>query len=156
MKRVCIRLAVEISSKHFESLRMLGEITLIEGDFQVAVRHLRAALALRPYDTTTHNALGKALSATGKTEAAQVHFDHVVEAEESLARMERQLQEVVERPNDIDLRYEIGSTLLKYGDPQDGVRWLKTVLEIRPDHKATLEALAAYSRTRGQPETSNF
>jgi len=136
----------------FEALRQLGEIELSKGEFEKALEYLELAARQRPYDTTTRNALGKALRAQGRTEQAQVHFDYVAEAEESIARMERQLRVVLDRPEDVEVRYEIGITLLKYGSPGDGAKWLLTVLELQPDHKRTHQALAAYFESRGDRE----
>jgi tetratricopeptide (TPR) repeat protein len=135
--------------RHFEALRKLGEIELAQGRFEQARQHLEAAAHERPYDTTTHNALAKTLRALGRADEAQPHFDYVAQAEESLARMERELRQVVDRPRDAELRYDIGLTLLKYGSPEDGVKWLRTVLELQPDHAAAHQALAAYYESRG-------
>jgi tetratricopeptide (TPR) repeat protein len=129
---------------HFEARRLLGEVELAHGRFQEAREHLQVAVEQRPYDTTTHNALGKALRGLGRAEEAQSHFDYVAEAERPLSLMERQLRQVVERPNDPDLRCRIGTTLLKYGSPDDGARWLSTVLELDPDHAEAHRGLAAY------------
>jgi tetratricopeptide (TPR) repeat protein len=134
---------------HFEAKRLLGEIELADGRFQEAVDHLQVAVDLRPYDTTSHNALGRALRGLGRADEAQPHFDYVAEAEQPLSLMERQLREVVERPDDLELRYQIGATLLKYGSPEDGAKWLRTVLELHPDHAEANLALAAYYEARG-------
>lgn len=138
----------------FEALRQLGEIELSEGEFERALDHLDVAARQRPYDTTTRNALGKALRAQGRTDEAQVHFDYVTEAEESIARMERQLRVVLDRPEDAQVRYDIGMTLLKYGSPDDGAKWLRTVLELQPDHKPTHRALAVYCESLGDWENA--
>jgi Tfp pilus assembly protein PilF len=78
----------------------------------------------------------------------------VAEAEESLARMERQLRVVVNRPDDVEVRYDIGMTLLKYGSPEDGAKWLLTVVEQQPDHKRTHQALAVYYESLGDWENA--
>ena len=134
---------------HFEARRLLGEIELSLGRFQEALPHLEAAAVRRSYDTTTHNALARTLRALGRTDEAQPHFDYVSEAEEPLSRMERQLRVVVERPADPELRYEIGVILLNYGSPDDGAKWLRTVLQLEPDHVGAHQALAVYCQTRG-------
>jgi tetratricopeptide (TPR) repeat protein len=148
--RRLLQQALASHPRHFEALRKLGEIELSQGQLEVARQHLDAAVQQRPYDTTTHNALGKTLRALGRTAEAQIHLDYVAQAEESLARMERQLRLVVDRPRDVELRYDIGLTLLKYGSPDDGVKWLRTVLELQPDHAAAQQALAMYYQSRGE------
>ena len=141
--------ALDRNPVDFQALRRLGEIELSNGEFEKALEHLDAAARQRPYDVTTRNALGKALRALSRADEAQVHFNYVTEAEGSLARMERQLRVVVERPDDVEVRYDIGVTLLKYGSPDDGAKWLLTVVEQQPDHKAAHQALAAYYEIRG-------
>ena len=136
--------------ERFAARRLVGEIELSAGLPERAVRHLELAARKRPFDATTRNALGRALRALGRAAEAQPHFEYVAEAEESLGRMERQLRLVLERPGDVELRYEIGTTLLKYGSPDDGARWLRTVLEIDPDHAAARAALAAYHQSAGR------
>jgi len=138
----------------FNALRQLGESELSKGEFERARGHLEKAARQRPYDTTTRNALGKALRAQGRDDEAQVHFDYVAEAEESIAQMERRLRVVLDRPEDVEVRHEIGLTLLKYGSPDDGVKWLLTALELQPDHKPTHQALAAYYASLGDWENA--
>jgi tetratricopeptide (TPR) repeat protein len=147
--RTALEKVLDHTPGHFEALRQLGELEVTAGNFEQALPHLNAALEQRPYDTTTHNALGKALRALGRADQAQPHLDYVAEAEQSLARMERLLPKVVEQPGNAELRFEIGMTLLQYGDPDDGAKWLRTVLELQPDHAAARQALAAYYESRG-------
>ena len=147
--RPILQRALSIASMHFEALRQLGELELAEGNFQAALPPLQAAASQRPYDTTTRNALGKTLQALGKADEARPHLEYAAAAEESLSRMERELRRVVERPTDPELRYDIGLTLLRYGSPPDGAKWLHTVLELDPSHQAAHRALAAYYESTG-------
>lgn len=147
--RPVLQRALDVASMHFETLRQLGELELAEGNFPAALPPLQAAASQRPYDTATRNALGKTLQALGKAEEARPHLEYAAAAEESLSRMERELRLVVERPKDPELRYDIGLTLLRYGSPPDGVKWLHTVLELDPRHQAAHRALAAYYENVG-------
>jgi tetratricopeptide (TPR) repeat protein len=147
--RPILQRALSIASMHFEALRQLGELELAEGNFRAALPPLQAAASQRPYDSTTRNALGKTLQALGKADEAGPHLEYAAAAEESLSRMKRELRRVVERPTDPDLRYDIGATLLRYGSPPDGAKWLHTVLELDPNHQAAHRALAAYYQSVG-------
>ena len=84
------------------------------------------------------------------------HFDYVHEAERSVARMERQLRSVFGRPDDAGLRYEIGITLLRYGAPEDGAKWLRTVLQLDPEHPGAHRALAEYCEAQGDWQNARF
>lgn len=44
-------------------------------------------------------------------------------------------------PNDPELRYELGSVLLRLGKQRDAVHWFRTALEKDPRHRKTHEAL---------------
>ena len=136
----------------FEARRLLGEMELSEGRFAEALGHLEPAARQRPYDTTTRNALAKTLRAVGRQDEAEPHFQYVAAAEPALHRMEQQLREVLKQPRDPRLRYEIGMTLLQYGSPDDGRKWLRTVLELQPQHPGARAALAADCEARGERE----
>ena len=127
---------------HFEAHRLMAEVATSQGNYQQAVKHARAAVERRPYDTTAHNTLGNALRVLGQPEQAKPHLQYVAGAEASLGRMERQLRQVVDDPINTELRYEIGMTLLRYGSPVDGLKWLQSVLEIEPEHQLARAALA--------------
>jgi len=126
---------------HFEAHRLLAEIASAEGRFELALDHSREAVKQRPYDTTAHNTLGNALLVLGKPDSAKAHLEYVAAAESSLGRMERQLRQVVDDPTNTQLRYEIGKTLLQYGSPADGLKWIRSVLEIDPEHQLARQAL---------------
>jgi len=150
--RPILERALKIASMHFEALRQLGELELAEGRYQAALPPLQAAASLRPFDTTTRNALGKTLQALGKADEARPHLEYAAAAEESMSRVDRELRQVVQRPKDPQLRYDIGLTLLRFGTPEDGVKWLQTVLELDPDHQAAHQALAAYFDSIGDAQ----
>lgn len=141
---------------HFEGLRLLGEIELQQDRFQEALSHLQAAVSLRPYDTSARIALGRTLRAMGQLKEAKPHFDFVAAAEPKLAQLARQIRSVVDRPDDPRIRYQIGAALLEYGSPEEGAKWLRTVLEIDPDHQATHRALAAYSQATDDWRASEY
>lgn len=152
--RLVLQRALDKAPANFETLRQLGELELSQGNFQQALAPLQMATSQRPYDTTTRNALGKTLQALGRADEARPHLQYVAEAEEPLGRMERELRQVVNRPQDPELRYDIGITLLKYGSPQDGVKWLLTVLQLQPGHSKAHEALGAYYASIGDRQAA--
>jgi predicted Zn-dependent protease len=131
---------------------MLGEIELNEGRHAAALPHLQQAADQRPYDIAVRFMLGQTLRAVGRTDEAKAHLDYVARADEVLNRVERQCREAVLRPADVDLRYEIGTNLLAFGDPQEGIKWLTTVLQLKPDHPATHRALAEYYAAHGDTQ----
>ncbi len=147
--RPVLQRALGIASMHFEALRQLGELELAEGNLPAALPPLQAAASQRPYDPTTRNALGKTLEALGKSEEARPHLAYAAAAGEALSRMEQDLRRVVDQPTDPELRSRIGLTLLRYGPPPDGVKWLQTALDLDPNHQAAHRALTTYYESTG-------
>jgi tetratricopeptide (TPR) repeat protein len=133
----------------FQARKLAGQIALAEGRFEDALPHLLAAVGQRPYDTTARYALAKALQGVGRTEDAQPHLAYVDSAKEPLDRLTQQLNLAVEQPRNVELRFEIATTLLKYGSQDDAARWLQSVLQLEPDHQGAREALADLYQKRG-------
>lgn len=127
-----------------EALRRMGQIELAAQRPEEALRWLRPAVEKNPCDVAVRNVLAQALQAAGRSTEAETHLQYVEKAERELRQLDFWLPEVLERPGDVSLRYKIGITVLRYRSAADGVRWLKTVLEIEPDHHETHRALAEY------------
>lgn len=134
-----------------------GQIAVSESRFEDALPHLQAAVDHRPYETTARYALARALQGVGRTEDAEPHLAYVDSAKAPLDRLPQQLNLAVEQPKNVELRFEIATTLMKYGSPDDAVRWLRSVLQLQPDHQGAQEALAGYLQTRrDKPATWHF
>ena len=134
---------------YFDAQLAMGEMELDAGHPQEALQWLEPAAADRPYDCNVRHALGKALFETGQADRAKEHFEFAAGSQAAKARVGALLQRVVQDPNNVECRYEIGTTMLKFGVPSVGVVWLRSVLDIRPDHRPTHAALADYYRQQG-------
>jgi predicted Zn-dependent protease len=151
-----LRQLLGIAPEFYKAHRMLGEIELSQGRPGEALAHLERAAKERPYDIAVRFMLGKTLRAVGRADEAKGHLDYVARADEALNRVERQCRQAVLRPDDVALRYEIGTGLLAYGNPEDGVKWLLTVLQLKPDHAAAHRALAGYYDARGDSQRALY
>jgi tetratricopeptide (TPR) repeat protein len=60
-------------------------------------------------------------------------------------------EEVLRRPDDVALRYDIGSILLDLGRPREALRWLLSALQIDPHLRPSHAALAACYDQLGDP-----
>jgi tetratricopeptide (TPR) repeat protein len=136
-------LANEIST--FPVRLLAGQIDMAEGRFEDALPHLQAAVEQRPFDRNARYALATTLKGLGRSDEAQPHFDYVDAAKESWDRLEAQMHAATEQPENVELRFEIATTLQRFGSPDDSVRWLRNVLELQPDHP---QALALYRKIR--------
>lgn len=137
---------------HFEARFGRGRVELQRGDPKEAVRWLSPLATDQPRNVELRYALGSALAASGNPQAAKPHFDFVAEARPAMDRADALADRILADPTDIEARYEVGSILLKYDSPADGVAWLRGVLDIRPDHRPTHLALADYYEEIGDRE----
>jgi predicted Zn-dependent protease len=85
-----------------------------------------------------------ALRGLGRIDEATSHFEYATEAAKNTAIANRLVNQVNEEPGNLPLRFTIGSTLLRYGNIEDGLMWLQSVLDADPRHQPTHQALAEY------------
>ncbi|MFO0843000.1 MAG: tetratricopeptide repeat protein [Gemmataceae bacterium] len=137
------------SPDHAGAMAERGRLELARRHPEEAERWLRKALARSPHDRETTHRLLRALQAQGKAaEVAQVR-EGLDRLDADLARMNKLMPQVNERPNDPALRTEIGKIFLRNGLESDGVRWLNTALEYAPTFAEAHEALAGHFESRG-------
>ena len=126
----------------------LGQIELEAGNYEEALKHLDIAVVKLGYDIELRNARGAALRSLKRLKEANQEFDYVKAASRALNRA-GDLRELVQtNPNDYKSRYEIGLLFLKYYQPQEGVIWLQSVFNFKPDHRGAHQALADYYASR--------
>ncbi len=87
---------------------------------------------------------------------ASHHFQFVADAQQAMGRVQVWTDIIRSEPQNADLRYKIGSHLLKYDNPQHGLGWLLSVLDIDPSHVPTHRLLASYYQRRQKSERAAF
>lgn len=130
----------------------LGQIELEAGNYQAALKHLDVAIVKLPYDSELRNARGTALRGLKQLDAARREFDYVNEASRAMSRYHDMRDEIVEKPDDYERRFEIGKILLKYSEPREAVIWLQSVLNYAPHHRGTHQVLADYYQSRSKED----
>lgn len=130
----------------------LGQIELEAGNYKEALKHLDVAVAKLPHDTELRNARGTALRGLKQLDAARREFDYVNEASRAMSRYHDLRDEILEKPDDYERRFEIGKLLLKYSDPREAVIWLQSVLNYSPHHQGAHQVLADYYQSRSQED----
>ena len=89
---------------------------------------LLAATELTPEDATAHHALGSALTLVGKGDLGTRHREQAQRIREQYDQIQKWTREVIERPDDLELRVHIGQALVAQGLQVEGIRWLETAL----------------------------
>jgi predicted Zn-dependent protease len=128
-----------------------GRIAVQEGKTDEAEKWLASAVAQAPGDEQAWFLLSQARRRRGlDKEAAEA-----LARSESLQADQRRIREIAtrelsRRPNDPALHAEVGGVLLRAGEPQEALRWLKRALEKDPAHRPTHKLLADYYQKIGQ------
>lgn len=137
-----------IAPKHPNARLLLGQLHLQSSQSDEAVEVLGRLAAERPFDVNARYAYARALLAHGESEKASDEFRFVSTAREELTHA-RSLVETVnsKEPNNVELRHKIGVLLLQYESPDAGAGWLRSVLEIAPNHGPTHARLADYYKS---------
>lgn len=147
MKRAeeLLRRALKIAPDSWDGRLNLGKLLTADDQPAAAIPYLEPVCRERPYAPNARYALALALKAANRDQEAEIHFQYVLEQQQAQSELRNKLERLEREPRRVDLRLEIGKTLLKYGDPLEGRGWLQSVLEIEPMNS---EALTALSESR--------
>lgn len=127
----------------------LGLLAADQVDYESAVPHLTAAIDANPNDWRNRYQLGMALRHVGKAEEAARHLAIVEETNRAMAGCDNLITKLQHNPSDVEARFEIGQTFLRYLSENQGLVWLNSVLDYDPNHRRTHEVLEEYFRTHG-------
>jgi tetratricopeptide (TPR) repeat protein len=145
-REVFLRLLAQVPD-HYEGRLAIGKLDFSYGRAEEAVQWLEPAAKQRPYDVDVRHTLAWALLSAGEKERAREHFRFAVKAQEAAMRVENLMARVDQSPNNVELRYEIGATLMQYGQLPAALAWFHSALQLAPHHRPTHQALAeCYSR----------
>ena len=139
---------------HGEARLAIGELELSYGKAEQALRWLEPAAEQSPYEYNLRLALAWALQTAGQPARAREHFEFAVRAQAAANQLKHLVRRAAQDPENVELRYAIGTTLLRYGPPEDGVVWLESVLQLQPDHQRARDALTDYYSGLSPPATS--
>jgi tetratricopeptide (TPR) repeat protein len=129
-----------------------GRLALDAGQAAEAEPWLRRAAARGPRDREVNYSLYRCLLRLGKTQEALAVSGRLEEIREDEARMRRLMPQVLRRPDDGDLRREIGLIFLRNGYTDDGVCWLQTAVEVDPGNRQAHLVLAEHYEKTGQAD----
>ena len=142
--------ALAIDAKHPNGTLMMAKLNVADGAASEALPFAEQAYALQPFDPEVRYVLAQALQGCGREEQAREHFDFVTAQQQAQSQLRNMLEELEANPSQVGLRYKIGNILLEYGNPEEGVGWLQSVLEYVPNHPEACRALAKHYRRKGR------
>jgi tetratricopeptide (TPR) repeat protein len=120
-----------------------GKIALQQNDLTTAHELLERAVKAAPKDFQALFTLAQCLIQLGKdNEGAQLQAQ-AKRAQEDMTRITDLTKTLQSRPNDPDVRSEIGTLLVSFGETREGRLWLESALRFDPQHAAARKALAA-------------
>jgi tetratricopeptide (TPR) repeat protein len=152
--RTALLAVVERNPGHLEARRRLGELELALERPERAIDWLKPLVDAWPQDKAYCSLYAQALQELGRVDEARRWWEAVREAEAALAKLEKLNESVKNDPTNPELRYEIGSLLLRFRSRDDGAGWFKSLLQFDPTHAGAHEALAEYYEKTGQAELS--
>lgn len=141
-----------IDPGNFDARAAIGQTLLMNGNADDAVSMLQPLYAERPYDSKVQYSLASALQAAGKTEEASEMFQQVAEAEVQLRSKQKLMDELDGSPDPVNQRYEIALIAMKHESPEEGLRWLMSVIDLNPGHTGAYTAIADYYLKIGNAE----
>ncbi len=138
------------SHQRGECYSILGQLSMADQDPASAVELLLAATELIPEDATAQHALGSALTLVGNREAGALHREQAQRIREQYEQIQKWTREVIERPDDLELRVKIGQALVAQGLRTEGIQWLETALARDSNYapvRAALDIVLGSDRT---------
>ncbi len=140
------------SSGNKDARIAMGRVLLMDGDAKAAVELIEPLYDENPDDSEIRYSLASALQASGASEQAGELFRKVSAAEEQLRHRQALIDSLEQDPNQPDVRYEIAMISMKHESPEEGLRWLVSVINLDPRHAASHVALADYYHRIGNAE----
>jgi tetratricopeptide (TPR) repeat protein len=139
-----------------EGLTERGKLAMAAGRLDEAEESLREAVALAGDDRDALYNLIQCLNRRGKDEEARALTARLAKLEADLVRMSDLIAAIGREPNNPALRREAGQICLRYGKDEEGLRWLRSALQVAPQDPATHAALAAYYERRGPGDRASI
>jgi tetratricopeptide (TPR) repeat protein len=125
----------------------LGQVLMDRREVSEAIPLLNSVVEADPLNSAAHYSLGTAYSWQGADDLAATHLEQSRELTEQFARLTKITAELVNHPENADLRWEAGQILMDRGLHTEGAAWMATALIYQPDHQKTHASLARYYET---------
>src|SRR5262249_34569280 len=119
--------------KNLDIMNLLGWAYLNAGKFEMAFNTWRRALVMDPKNATIKDSMMRARLAVGKKLKEGGHYTQALVHFKELQKM---------LPNQWELHFEIGDTLMRKGDRRSALIEFQRVLELDPKNKLAKKAIS--------------
>jgi tetratricopeptide (TPR) repeat protein len=142
-----------LNSRHVLGLTERGKLALSQGQPAEGENWLKKAVELAPYEREPNYSLCLCLrQQPGKEREVETYSARLKQIEADQGCFRQLLQQMMQTPRDVALRQEIGTLLLRNGQTEDGLGWLRGILQEDPKNAAARQALANYYEHAGNRE----
>lgn len=116
-------------------------ILLADGRLDKVIALLENLLEENPADTEAIFMYGQALQASGENERAQEFLELAETGSKKIAELGDLHSQLLQNPRDPALRFEIAMIYYRYKSREEGIVWLKNLLQVFPDYQPAIDAL---------------
>ncbi len=138
--------ALRLAPRHLDALLLKASLQLDAGDARGAIRTLEEARTYHPTAYRVRYKLTQAYQRAGRHEDAQREAQATKEYRDLITRFADLHQEAIARPDDLEVRYQLGVTAQRLGRPDLAEAWFTVVLAMDPQHAAARKALTALNQ----------
>lgn len=135
--------ALRLEPRHLDALLLKASVQLDSGDTAGAIRTLEEARTYHPTAYRVRYKLTQAYQRAGRAEDAQREAQATKEYRDLITRFADLHQEAIARPDDLEVRYQLGVTAQRLGRPDLAEAWFTVVLAMDPQHTAARQALTS-------------
>jgi tetratricopeptide (TPR) repeat protein len=129
-------------TSHAQAPAEFGQVLLAMKELEGAEKWFLQALESHPNDWRTRFSLATAQRQLGKLDEAAVHLARVEKTRTALAACDTAFDSLRSDSENVEARFLIGETLLKYVSERQGRIWLQSVLRYSPSHEGARKLLA--------------
>lgn len=135
--------ALDLESDHSGALQLLATLADEADDMESSVEYLTKAVDADPTDFRLRYKLGQACQQVGRTDLAEKHLAVMGELRTLRRRFTDLHTEAIARPEDVEVRYQLGIVASKLDMVDIARHWFVVVLGMNPEHTGAQDALAS-------------
>jgi tetratricopeptide (TPR) repeat protein len=137
-------------------LYVRAQLELTRGKPEQALDWLKRAEAIAPHETDITYALVQALQQLGKHAQAREYERKLQDLRRQYEQLDKIRQQIQAQPDNVALRDEAATLSLRLEHQQEAGHWLRTALQLDPDHQATHRLLADYFEKLGRADLAVY